>query len=278
MGSIVESANLLDTVVDFVYEAGERILELYGVPSTVEEKEDRSPLTAADRAAHEHLVDRLSSFTPSIPLLSEESPQDAIAQRRNWERFWLVDPLDGTKEFIRGSGEFTVNVALIEGGRPVIGIVHVPALNTTYRASKDSGAEKAGEDGRFRRIRTRRFDSESPVLVGSRDHAGRGVGRLATSLGRGVRFTSLGSSLKFCLVAEGLADLYLRDRPTMEWDTGAAQCIVEQAGGGVFALDDSAPGARLKYNKDSLRNPHFLCVGDLDGPWRELSRSARTTE
>lgn len=267
-----------DALVALVREAGEEILGWYGVPGEVEEKEDRTPLTAADLASHAHLINGLSRLSPSIPVLSEESPSEALVGRKSWGRFWLVDPLDGTKEFLKGTGEFTVNVALIEEGRPVVGIVHVPALGSTYRASEDWGAQKVGEDGRFQSIHSRGFEARAPVLVGSRDHAGPAVERLATLLGPGMEFTSMGSSLKFCLVAEGRADLYLRDRPTMEWDTAAAQCIVERAGGGVFALGDSLVGTPLQYNKLTLRNPRFVCVGDPDGPWRELIRRARPVE
>ena len=265
------SEPVMDQVLRLVREAGEEILRWYGDPGAVEEKDDRSPLTAADRAAHEHLVTGLSRVAPSIPILSEESPPEAIEGREAWERHWLVDPLDGTKEFLKGTGEFTVNVALVESSRPTIGIVHVPASGSTYRASEAWGAQKAGKQGRFLPIQTRPFEQGSPVLVGSRDHVGPSVHKLANALGPAVEFTSLGSSLKFCLVAEGRADLYLRDRPTMEWDTAAAQCIVERAGGGVLGLGDASSGA-LQYNKSNLLNPSFLCVGDLGGPWRTLVR------
>ncbi len=265
-------------LISLVHEAGEAVMAWYGTMPEVEEKEDRTPLTAADRAGHSHLVAGLSRLDPSIPILSEESPPEASAGRLGWERHWLVDPLDGTKEFLKETGEFTVNVALIEDGRPVVGIVHVPATGSTYRASEDWGAQKAGADGRFRPIRTRRFDPSRAVLVGSRDHAGPGVERLARLLGPDVEFTSMGSSLKFCLVAEGRADLYLRDRPTMEWDTAAAQCIVERAGGEVLSLDESFEAAPLVYNKTNLRNPSFLCVGDPEGPWSELIRQIRWSD
>ncbi len=268
----------MESLAELVCEAGREILRWYGVPGVVEQKGDQTPLTAADRAAHVHLSDALSRLSPSIPVLSEESPPDAISGRESWGRFWLVDPLDGTKEFLKGTGEFTVNVALIEAGRPILGVVHAPALRCTYQASEEGGAEKANDDGRFWSIRTRRFDEDMPVLVGSRDHAGPAVGQLARSLGPAVEFTSMGSSLKFCLVAEGKADLYIRDRPTMEWDTGAAQCIVERAGGGVFALDAPEEETPLRYNKSDLRNPHFLCVGDPDGPWKDLIRPALSAE
>ena len=273
-----DASTRMEGLVDLVHGAGREILKWYGRGGRVEEKEDCTPLTDADRASHVHLIEGLSRLTPKIPVISEESPSSEIKGGREWERYWLVDPLDGTKEFLKGTGEFTVNVALIEAGRPVIGIVHVPVLGDTYRASLEHGSEKAASDGRFASIQSRPFETDEPVLVGSRDHAGPAVERLAHLLGSHVQFTSMGSSLKFCLVAEGRADLYLRDRPTMEWDTAAAQCIVECAGGGVFALDESTVGTVLRYNKPTLLNPHFLCVGDLDGPWRELSRQARPAE
>ncbi|MEX0935959.1 MAG: 3'(2'),5'-bisphosphate nucleotidase CysQ [Gemmatimonadota bacterium] len=267
---MISSRIPLDPLVDLTRSAGNEILRWYGNHGTVEEKEDRSPLTAADRAAHEHLLAGLADLTPGIPVLSEESPADEIAERLSWERFWLVDPLDGTKEFLKGTGEFTVNVALIEGGRPRIGVVHVPATGRTYRAAPDLGAQVTSTEGGWESIRARSFQADSPVLVASRDHAGPMVEALAAALGPGVEFTSMGSSLKFCLVAEGRADLYLRDRPTMEWDTGAAQCVVEYAGGIVVSLDEGTWGAPLGYNKSSLRNPGFLCIGDPEGPWEDL--------
>ncbi len=270
------SAVAIDDLLEIVYAAGREILQWYGNPGEVESKDNASPLTRADRAAHSLLVRELSAFTPDVPVLSEESPEEEVRDRRTWRRFWLVDPLDGTKEFLKGSGEFTVNVALVEEGRPVLGVVHVPPSGRTYRSTAERGAELGGVDDPFRSIRTRPFPSASPVLVASRDHAGPGVEALVRELDEKVEgtveFTSMGSSLKFCIVAEGKADLYLRDRPTMEWDTGAAQSVLERAGGGVYSL---AAGASLAYNKESLRNPPFLAVGDPSGPWRDLIHQTR---
>jgi len=174
-------------------------------------------------------------------VLSEESEEREVRGRRDWPRLWIVDSLDGMKEFLKGTGEFTVN-----------------------------------EDG-LRPIRSRTFPGDSPVLVASRDHSGPGVGALAEALGPAGRFTGMGSSLKFCFVAEGHADLYLRDLPMMEWDTAAAQSVLEHAGGAVYGLSRDGAGAlagrfdgtRLRYNKDSLENPPFLAVGDPTGAWRE---------
>ncbi len=264
-----------EAVVELACDSGLEILKWYRRPMEVTEKKDTSPLTSADHAAHRHLVSGLSELTPDIPVLSEESPARSTSDRLDWGRHWLIDPLDGTKEFLKGTGEFTVNVALIDKGRPMVGIVHAPAVGQTYRASHEWGAQVSDGDGPFRPIRTRRFRAKEPILVASRDHAGPAVDVLAGRLGPQVRFTSMGSSLKFCLVADGRADMYLRDRPTMEWDTDAAQCIVEHAGGGVFELDESQDQRTLHYHKPSLVNPGFLCVGDPDGPWRALLQGIR---
>jgi len=259
----------MDRVVQLVHEAGELIMRGYSDPGGSEGKEDKSPVTPVARAAHEHLVAGLSRVSPSIPVLLEESAAEATEGREGWECYWLVDLLDGTKGFLKGTGEFTANVALIEGSRPTVGIVHVPALGSMYRASDSWGAEKAERDSRFLPIQGRSFDPRSPVLVGSQDHAGSSVRGLAGALGTGVEFTSLGSSLKFCPVVEGRADLCLRDQPTMELDTAEDQCIVARAGGGVYGLEDASV-MPLQYNKSSLLNPSFLCVGDPEGPWRAL--------
>ena len=261
-------------LLELVARAGERILESYGMPGRVALKEDSSPVTLADRRAHVCLDEGLRRLAPGIPVLSEESPALALPGGPGCDRYWLVDPLDGTKEFLKGTGEFTVNVALIEGGEPVYGIVHVPALGSTYRGRRGGGAEKAGADGRFHPIRTRRLDPDRIVVVGSRDHLGPAVELLVSRIPPGAEFTSVGSSLKFCLVAEGVADLYIRDGPTMWWDTAAAQCVVESAGGGVFALDHPDLDVPLRYDGGVFRNPHFCCIGDIAGPWRPVIRLA----
>jgi len=273
------SADAVEALLQIVRDAGAEILRYYGAPGAVVEKEDRTPLTAADRAAHTLIVRELGRLTPDIPVLSEESEPDELEGREGWGRFWLVDPLDGTKEFLKRTGEFTVNVALIEAGVPTLGVVYVPALGVTYLGSEALGAQKSEGGGPFRSIRTRPFSTDpqaEPVLVASRDHAGPGVAALASALGERVRFTSMGSSLKFCLVAEGVADLYLRDLPTMEWDTGAAHAVLRHAGGEVYGVEGAGQPAPLRYNTPTLRNPHFLAVGDPSGPWRSLYQESRT--
>lgn len=248
-------------------------MRFYGGSAPVDYKADDSPLTAADRAAHQLICARLRDLTPEIPILSEESEPEEIAERRSWPRFWLVDPLDGTKEFIKQTGEFTVNIALIEEGRPRLGVIYAPATGLTYMAEKDAGAFKqvGDEPPQAIHVRPSPLNVQQPgthnpepathrplTIVASRDHAGPLVARLFERYPQ-AETKSMGSSLKFCLVAEGKADIYLRDLPTMEWDTAAAQCILETAGGEVRALG----GGPLTYNKEDLKNPSVLAVGDV---------------
>ena len=250
-------------------EAGARILAHYDDEIPVDYKADDSPLTQADRAAHRLIVDRLRAAFPEIPVLSEESDPEEVAERRSWQRFWLDDPLDGTKEFIKKTGQFTVNIALIEDGEPTLGVVYIPAQNVTYFARRGEGAFRQNGDGEAARIGVRAADPERVVVVASRDHAGPEVAAILERIaaaGIEVESASMGSSLKFCLVAEGAADFYPRTVPTMEWDTAAAQCVVEEAGGAVTTLD----GARLRYNKESLRNPSVMAFGDADAGWQRF--------
>jgi 3'(2'), 5'-bisphosphate nucleotidase len=256
-------SELLSEAVRIVIHAGERILEFYEEETTVEHKADLSPLTLADCAAHELICRELRRLTPQVPVLSEESAAAEIEGRHDWARFWLVDPLDGTKEFLKRTGEFTVNLALVQHGEPILGVVHVPVSRLTYFAEADGGAYRQEIGSEPRRIHTRPAHPDCLAVVASRDHAGPAVRSLLERL-PGTRTLSMGSALKFCLVAEGKADLYPRDLPTMEWDTGAAQCVVEQAGGRVFDLQ----GQRLIYNKPSLRNPAIVTIGDPSLPWR----------
>ena len=251
---------MLDAVRSLTAEAGRLILTHYGKPTPVEVKADDSPLTQADRAAHHLLTGRLRALTPDVPVMSEESPAEEVEGREAWTRFWCVDPLDGTKEFIKGTGEFTVNVALIDNGEPVLGVVHVPVKGITYFAQKGEGAFKQVGAEKPEPIRAREANAEALTVVASRDHAGPAVGAFVENLkaaGSAVDLTSMGSSLKFCLVAEGAADLYPRTVPTMEWDTAAAQAVVEAAGGRLTTLD----GERLRYNKAVLRNPSVIASG-----------------
>jgi 3'(2'), 5'-bisphosphate nucleotidase len=261
----------IEAVTELARLAGDEIMRRYGGKAPVDRKADGSPVTEADRAAHDVLERGLRDLAPSLGFVSEESAPETVIAGQIGGRFWLVDPLDGTKEFVQESGEFTVNVALVESGQVLLGVVHAPALDRTYRAERGSGAEMRAEGAGFESVRTRPFAAERPVLVASRSHSGPGVQALARALGPAVEFTSMGSSLKFCLVAEGKADLYLRDAPTMGWDTAAAQCVVEEAGGEVFALAGTRVEGALRYDEADLRNPHFLCAGDPRGTWRDLT-------
>lgn len=245
-------------IAEIASAAGEKILSFYGQDGPIEKKADDSPLTQADRAAHEHILKELNELNPDVPVLSEESGSEVFEERLAWSKFWLVDPLDGTKDFIKQTGCFTVNIALIDQGVPVFGLIHVPARSLTYWASQGKGAWRVEGKGAPQRIKVVEPDMAAPRIVASRDHAGPEVARLLERF-PGNTCLSIGSSLKFCMVAEGKADVYLRDVPTFEWDVGAAQCIVTEAGGTVYDLWSGEP---LCYNKDDLRNGALLTLGN----------------
>ena len=261
-----KNAALLDGVVEISLDAGSKILEVYNTDFSVEHKEDKSPLTAADMAAHHAIIEGLGELTPGIPVLSEESASIPYETRKAWRTYWLVDPLDGTREFVKRNGEFTVNIALIEGNRSTMGVVYAPVLDITYAAIEQMDAWKQQGEGARQSIRARKFPSSMPTVAGSRSHRGDTLNSFLKRLGE-HELLSMGSSLKMCLVAEGRADVYPRFGPTSEWDTAAAQAIVEAAGGHLVTLDMQP----LRYNtKDSLLNPKFMAVGDLDHDWSAL--------
>ena len=261
-----DPSTLLKGVLDAVAAASTAILEVYATAHGVEYKADESPITRADRAAHDILAARLSLLTPSIPVLSEEAEAaHDFAVRRAWPELWLVDPLDGTREFISRNGEFTVNVALIRGHEPVLGVVAAPALGLTYYAARGHGAFRAQTESGAEPIHVRPA-ADPLVVVGSRSHRGDSLDGLLARLGP-HEMRPMGSALKFCLVAEGSADFYPRLGPTSEWDTAAAQAVLEVAGGAVTTLD----GTPLRYNqRDTLLNPHFIAYGDRDRRWAAL--------
>ena len=264
----MNAAPLLDKVLAIALEAGRRILDVYNSEFAVTHKDDDSPLTDADLASHRYITGALTQLQPAAPCLSEEAANIPFAQRKAWQRYWLVDPLDGTKEFVKRNGEFTVNIALIENHRPVLGVVHAPALNLTYGAAQGVGAFRF--DGAKRLPIATRKAPGVPVFVVSRSHRDPA---LETLLSRAPAHTpvSRGSSLKFCLVAEGTADFYPRTGPTSEWDTAAGQCLVEQAGGTVWRLPELTP---LAYNeKESLLNPSFAVIGDRARDWAKVLRA-----
>ncbi len=253
----------LDEVRALAAEAGRRILDVYERGFTVTHKDDRSPLTEADRAAHETIAAGLARLAPEIPLLSEESAAVDHAERARWTRFWLADPLDGTKEFIHRNGEFTVNIALVEDARPVLGVVYVPVLGLVYYACRGRGAYKQRGNEPPRALAARRYEGQGrPIVVVSRSHASPRLADFLAAIGEHDRI-SMGSAMKLCLVAEGAADVYPRLGPTMEWDTAAAHCVVEEAGGRVTDWQ----GRPLVYNKPDLHNPPFVVSGAGDYDW-----------
>jgi len=264
MSKNVSYTALLEGVEEIAERAGEAINEVYQrADADVTYKDDKSPLTAADLASHEVLKAGLADLAPEIPTLSEEGKATGYEERRSWHRFWLVDPLDGTKEFIKRNGEFTVNVALVEDGVPVLGIVHAPTLGRTYGATC-GGAWRRDGGGERCPIRASGTGAEALVVVASRSHAGPELTAFLEAMPE-HSLRSMGSSLKLCLVAEGAADVYPRIGPTMEWDTGAAHAVVLGAGGRVLDLE----GEPLAYNKENLLNPYFIVLGERPVPWRE---------
>jgi 3'(2'), 5'-bisphosphate nucleotidase len=252
--------------------AGQAILEIYRRQDIeVLQKEDNSPLTEADLASHRIICDALADLTPGIPLLSEESADVDHAVRSQWREYWLVDPLDGTKEFVNRNDEFTVNIALIRDCEPVLGIVHVPVSGDTYSGIVGVGATRRQAGAKPEPIRVQQPCASPVRVVGSRSHASPKLEQFLQRLGD-YRLVSMGSSLKFCLVAEGRADFYPRLGPTSEWDTAAAHAVVLAAGGRVVTLD----GRALEYNrKSSYLNPEFLVIGDTERDWLALFQDYR---
>ncbi len=260
----IDSDTLLEETSRIARRAGDAILEIYReADHGVVIKSDDSPLTRADLASHRIIATALEELTPEIPLLSEEGVGCAYDERRDWHRFWLVDPLDGTKEFIRRNGEFTVNIALIEDGVPVLGIVHVPVRGRTFSGAAGHGTWRHddGEDPEV--IRAKGTGGDDLLVAASRSHPGPHLAAFLERLPE-HQLISMGSSLKLCMVAEGRADLYPRLGPTMEWDTAAAHAVVTAAGGRVLDFD----GRPLRYNKEDLHNPYFIVLGERSVPWK----------
>ncbi len=265
-------APVIAALLDIVRAAGEEILAVYrGSDFAVRSKADDSPLTEADLRAHRVIADGLKALHPVLPILSEESTPPPFAERQGWTRYWLVDPLDGTKEFIERNGEFTVNIALIEHGAPVLGLVGVPAQGVVFVGDCRGGktdAYRLDADGRTT-LRTKPMRGDAIRVVASRRHGGERLAAYLETLGGRFRVSkvSVGSSLKLCILAEGGADLYPRLGPTSEWDIAAAHAVLRAAGGDLMRCD----GGAMRYNaKESLLNPHFLAIADPAFPWRQL--------
>ena len=253
-----------EACIDIARRAGAAIMEVYGRDFEVEFKTDRSPLTAADLAAHRCIADGLAALTPVLPLLSEEGREIPWSVRSRWRRYWLVDPLDGTREFVKRNGEFTVNIALVEDGVPILGVVHAPALDCLFHALRGDSSCLRLPDGSDMELGSRKPAAAPLRVAASRSHLDARTVRVLDRIGDHER-VGLGSSLKFCRLAEGRVDLYPRFGPTSEWDTAAGQCVLEAAGGAVLGLD----GEALRYNRgESLINPDFIALGDAGLPWR----------
>lgn len=254
--------DLYTQVIALAEQAGEKIMAIYQKDFAIYDKADESPLTEADLAAHNHIVAGLESLS-DLPILSEESTDEVTwEERKNWQTYWLVDPLDGTKEFIKKNGEFTVNIALIDNGQPIFGVVYAPALQVTYYGDKASGAFKKTLTDTKSITPESYNEGQTWIVVGSRSHPSVETQQLLDTLQGEVEMIPMGSSLKLCLVAEGKAHLYPRLGPTSEWDTGAAQAVVEAAGGNVYAYENGDINSLtqpLRYNqKASVLNPYFV--------------------
>ena len=256
---------LREGIIALARDAATRILAIYDSDFAVEHKDDKSPLTAADLAAHHCIVDGLERLTPDIPVLSEESAEDVPAiVRREWRRMWLVDPLDGTREFVKRNGEFTVNIALIDDGVPILAVVQAPVTGALWHATRGCGAFR--RDGDVDTALQTRKPAIAPLrIAASRSHRDPRTEAMMQRIGD-TEAIPLGSSLKFCRLAEGGMDVYPRFGPTSEWDTAAGQCVLEAAGGVVI----DPQGRPLRYNqRDTILNGDFLALGDPTLPWRE---------
>ncbi|MCF7355359.1 3'(2'),5'-bisphosphate nucleotidase CysQ [Vibrio sp. CK2-1] len=263
-------SHLIPQVISIAREAGQRILEIYQNKDYQEfTKADDTPVTTADLAAHKIIMQQLAELTPNIPILSEEDADISLKKRSQWDRYWLVDPLDGTQEFIARSGDFATVIALIENNQPVMGVVYAPVSGVTYFAYQGKGAWKIPEMDDSLRIHTLKHeqpDQPIAIAISRRQNINRITEKLSPA--RNYELVPLGSAaLKACLVAEGAVDCYIRLGPTGEWDTAATQCIVEEAGGRIL----STRLEPLSYNeRDTLENPNFIVLGDESIGWDEI--------
>lgn len=266
---------LIQEILRIAHQAGEEILEVYNddAPLDVSLKEDDSPLTLADSRANAVIVAGLKELDDLMPIITEEAEMAPFEERSQWHRHWLVDPLDGTKEFISRNGEFTVNIALIENGAPILGVVHVPVTGVTYYGGTlVNGAWRMSEGADKQSLEPTLIEESGSVarFVASRNHRGAQVDQLiqlAATKFDAIEVVSMGSSLKMCLLAEGKADCYPRLAPTSEWDTAAAHAVLRAAGGEIYQTDFQP----LRYNqKADILNPHFIALGDPEFDWESL--------
>ncbi|WP_299019981.1 3'(2'),5'-bisphosphate nucleotidase CysQ [uncultured Photobacterium sp.] len=266
----MDLSNLLPSVIDIARASGQVILDIYQHGQFEKQlKTDNTPVTSADLAAHKLVMEKLTELTPDIPVLSEEDSAIPLSERSQWQRYWLVDPLDGTQEFIAGSGDFATIIALVENHQPIMGVVYAPISGVVYYAYQGKGAWKTTPEGETVRISTHKHELPTQsiaVAISRRQDISVIIGRLDPSLNYDL--VPLGSAaLKSCLVAEGAVDCYLRLGPTGEWDTAATQCIVEEAGGRILNTHLTP----LSYNeRDTLENPNFITLGDEGLPWSSI--------
>jgi len=263
-------SKLLAQTIEIARQAGSKIIETYHTDFNVTEKPDNSPVTDADLSANQIIIDGLKKIDPMIPILSEESDPVPFSERKDWKRFWLIDPLDGTREFIKRCDQFTVNIALIKNHTPILGVIQVPTENTVYYARQGKGAFKqSGADGP-EPIRTNKTNhDEFVVLIGNHVIDSKTFNAFREQIGT-HQLIRVGSSLKSCLIAEGKADVYPRFGPTCEWDTAAAQCIIEAAGGKMTDIMLRP----LRYNtKESLLNPYFIVFGNTKKDWSRILKN-----
>lgn len=254
---------LNEQVNQIARQAGGILLKYFGTGYDISMKDDQSPVTTADLAANEYIEQHLHELTPDIPRISEESTNCHYQARKHWRRCWLIDPLDGTREFIKKRPDFTVNIALVENNRPILGVIYLPVADHLYFASKNNGACRCIKGSQATTIHVTSKKSCTPRICGSHAYHGRSMRRFLNNVGA-HQLIARGSSIKSCLIADGSADIYPRFGPTWEWDTAAAQCIIEQAGGCLTNLELRA----LDYNKESLLNPSFLAFGNKNVDWK----------
>lgn len=249
----------IDAVAELAHAAGLAILEVYGGAFEVRLKADATPVTEADLRAHELLLRGLGELLPDVPVLSEEQAEIPFDERRSWSRFWLVDPLDGTREFVHRTDDFSVNVALVEGGRPVLGVVHMPVSGVTFAGVPGDGAWRRERDGAWGSIAVQAPVGRALTVLTSRSHANARTTAWLDALAPNwdVHLERRGSAIKPCLIAEGRAHVYPRLGPTSEWDTAASQAVLEAAGGVLREVGTDEP---LTYNKADLRNPEFYAA------------------
>ncbi|MCG9229492.1 3'(2'),5'-bisphosphate nucleotidase CysQ [Vibrio diabolicus] len=263
-------SHLLPQVIEIARSSGQMILEIYEKKQyEAYTKSDETPVTSADIAAHKLITERLSELTPDIPVLSEEDADISLEQRAQWERYWLVDPLDGTQEFIARSGDFATIIALVDNNKPTMGVVYGPVSGVTYYAYSGKGAWKIPDMSDSVKIHTHKHEQPGQsiaIAISRRQDINRITSRMSSAWNYDL--IPLGSAaLKACLVAEGAVDCYLRLGPTGEWDTAATQCIVEEAGGRILSTQLEP----LSYNeRETLENPNFIVLGDADLPWNEI--------